>query len=331
MKLVGSTKQKVTAASTRATTWVAEREADEGVVHLATRLYARDRDAFASVLGSAIGLRLFLFVVPANVTLLGLVNLVQLESYLGGSFESSVVTGELAVNYHDLSVVHSLWITVSGVFLTLWAGRSLARVWATCSTAAWQMPAASAKVGLREVVGLSGVVFAMLAASVMFNTMSDVGGVPIALAVWLAVVGAVLVGWFLVQLALPRATSDPGALLPGAALMGLGFAVLQWVMQIYLPERIARTTDTLGTMAVTMATLGYFFFIGRLMSATFVANSVVYERWGSISRVAFSLPGLRRAPRRWQRLRTFFDLDAVSETSDEPMDPADDSTPMPPA
>ncbi len=119
---------------------------------------------------------------------------------------------------------------------------------------------------------------------------------------------------------LPRGTTDPGAVLPGAVLMGVGFAILQWFMQIYLPAKIARTTDTMGSLATTVATLGYFFFIGRLMSATFVVNAIVFQRWGSISRVVFSLPGLRRLPARSPKLERFFDLapgEDVVESSDE--------------
>ena len=318
MKIIDTGKQRFESASGRATSWVAGQQ-DDSMVTFATKLYTRDQDAFASVLGSAIALRLFLFFVPANVALLGLINLLRLDSALGSLIESSPTTGQMAQNYKDLSVWHALGITISGLVLTLWAGRSLTRVLATCSAAAWQMRATAAKVRLGGVVALTCLLFALMVSSMLFAQIRQIGP-AVAVAVWVAVTCTVLLGWFAVQMVLPRGTTDPGAMLPGAALVGVGFAILQWVMQIYLPGKIARTTDTMGSLAATVATLGYFFLVGRMMSASFVVNAMVFQRWGSISRVVFSVPGLRRLPARSPKLERFFDLapreDAVDATDD---------------
>jgi hypothetical protein len=308
MKIIDTGKQRIESVSGRATSWVAGHQEDDSVVTFATKLYGRDRDAFASVLGSAIALRLFLFIVPANITMLGLINMLRLGDPLGGLVESNPTTGQMAQSYGDLSFWHALGLTVSGLVLTLWAGRSLARVLATCSAAAWQMHASTAKVRVRGIAALTGLLFALMISTFAFARMREIGGPAVAVLAWVAVASCVLVGWFIVQMVLPRSTTDPGAVLPGAALMGVGFAILQWFMQIYLPGKIARTTDTMGSLASTVATLGYFFLIGRLMSASFVVNAIVYQRWGSISRVVFSAPGLRRLPARSAKLERFFDL-----------------------
>jgi len=311
MKITDTGKRRLESVSDQARSWVAEHQGDDGVVGIATELYGRDRDAFASVLGSAIALRLFLFVIPADITLLGLLNLLRLKGVFGDALESSVTTGAVAANYQNLSVMRALWVTVSGLVLTLWAGRSLTRVLATCPTASWQLHARAARVGIRAIAALSALVVGLLIASISFARMRDVGGIPASLAAWVAVAASAMVGWFFVQLALPRGTHDPGAVLPGTALMGVGFAVLQWFMQIYLPGKIERSADTFGTLSSTVASLGYFFFIGRLMTASFVVNAVVFERWGGISQTVFGLPVLRRLPARSERLRRFFDLSPV--------------------
>jgi len=87
-------------------------------------------------------------------------------------------------------------------------------------------------------------------------------------------------------------------------------------MQFYLPSRIARSSEVMGSLGFSVAVLGYMFLLGRLMAAGLVFNAVVYERFGSISGWVFSLPGLRRLPRRSRRLREFFDLDAPPRDSD---------------
>jgi len=55
--------------------WLARRRQEAMPVDLAVQYYERDRDSFASVLGAAIALRLFLFFVPAMLVLLAFVML----------------------------------------------------------------------------------------------------------------------------------------------------------------------------------------------------------------------------------------------------------------
>ena len=49
--------------------------------------------------------------------------------------------------------------------------------------------------------------------------------------------------------------------------------------------------------------------MGRVIALAMVLNPVIYERYGSVSRLVFSLPLLRIVAQRWARLRRFFDLD----------------------
>lgn len=286
-----------------------------GVVDVAAHLYDRDRDAHASVLGSAIALRLFLFVVPANVAIMGLVGVLRLGSFVDQDVGASATTGAISQALVGLSWLSSLWFLFVGLVLTLTAGRSLAKVLAACAGGAWQMSARESRVKTFAIMSLTGVFFADVASSVVFNRLRDGAGAPVVTLAWLAVLSTTTVAWFVVSSALPRRVNDPGSLLPGAAVMGVGYTILQWFMQFYLPNRVARTTDTLGDLATTVATLGNFFFIGRLMATSFVVNAVVYERWGSVSQVVFSLPGLRAVARRSPRLRAFFSLDPAEDAS----------------
>jgi uncharacterized BrkB/YihY/UPF0761 family membrane protein len=110
---------------------------------------------------------------------------------------------------------------------------------------------------------------------------------------------------------LPRRTTDPGALLPGVILVAVAFAGLSWFMHIYLPDKIERMSDTYGSLAISVATLGYFFSIGRLLAGAFTLNAVVFERFGSVSHSVFAVPGLRAIPKRWPVVARYFDLDGA--------------------
>lgn len=275
-------------------------------------LYERDRDAHASVLGSAIALRLFLFIIPANVALVGLVNLFRLGSSLSEQMEENIPTGEIAKALGDLSWTSALWVFLTGTYLTLWTGRSLSRVLATTAASAWRLPATAAKIRVMSIVSLTGVFFFTIAAGGIFRRVNKIGSFPASFGAFLGLVAVAAVVWFVVMMTLPRVTRDPGSLLPGAAVVGLFFASLQWFMQSYLPNKVARTSDTLGELATVVAALGNFFFIGRLMSASFVLTAVIHERYGSISEVIFGLPLLRRLPQKFPKMRTYFALDEAS-------------------
>ena len=293
--------------------WAAAGE-QHSSVGLIEGCYRRDQAAFGTVLGSAIALRVFLFIVPANVAVISLVHVVRLGSTFDRHFEASVTTGSMAVALRDLSWGKSLSVFLSSFVLTMWAGRSMARVLATSAAVSWQLPSGRVKQRLVAVLSLIAVFFASVFASSVFSRLRDDSGVALSAVVWMAVLASFAVAWFIAMLTLPRGTHDPGALLPGAILFGVGYTALQWFMQLYLPRKIERTSDTFGQLATTVASLGNFFFLGRLMSATFVFSAVLYEQHGSLSSVLFGLPGVRRLPQRFPALRDFFALDATADT-----------------
>jgi hypothetical protein len=298
--------------------WLAAGES-HSAVGFAEALYARDKVSFGSVLGSAIALRLFLFVIPANVTVIALTQVFKFSHVFEESFKDSVTTGPMASALLGVSRTQALGIFLSGLVLTAWTGRSLARVLAASCGSSWGLTLTQAKQRMKSMGALVLVVFGAVGANVVFSAVRDDSGVAVSFMVVVAVAATFAAAWFVVLLTLPRDTTDPGALIPGAVLFGVGFALLNWFMQYYLPARVARTSDTLGQMATTVAILGNFFFIGRLMSSSFVLAAVTFERYGSVSHVVFGLPLVRRIPERSQKVRTYFALDHERSTESPPV------------
>jgi hypothetical protein len=266
------------------------------------------------VLGSAIALRMFLFMIPAQVTIIAFTRTVRFTHWFDEAFEESLTTGSMARALANVSRLQAFGIFLSSLFLTAWAGRSLARVLAASSGASWGLTLTQSKQRMKSMGALILVFFGSIVANTIFSTVRDDSGVALSTMVVVAVAASFSLAWFVVMLTLPRNTTDPGALLPGAVMFGVCYALLQWFMQYYLPLRVARTSDTLGQMAITVAVLGNFFFVGRLMSATFVVTAVVFERLGSLSHVVFGLPLIRALPRKFPQLRAYFALDHVPST-----------------
>ncbi len=117
-----------------------------------------------------------------------------------------------------------------------------------------------------------------------------------------------LVAWLVVLTILPRATRDPGAVLPGAALVALTLTGMQAISQLYLPDRLSRASELYGTFGATIVTLGWFFILGRTIVLAIVCNAVIHERFGSITNFVFSWP-LIRLLRKSGLVRRVFDLE----------------------
>lgn len=293
--------------------WIEHRRVEAIPVDLAVSFYERDRDTFASVLGSAIALRLFLFIVPAIVATVGLVMTVAGHDAVTSTLKAGNITGDLAAQISestDTSRGTSLLVFLGGLWLTLWAGRNLTKVLAACAGGAWRLDGRESRATLRMGGAVSGLVLLLLGLSFGLNRLRDDFGVAVVTTSWVLTGVVLAVAWFAVTLALPRRTRDPGALLPGAVLMGVTLTLLQAFMQLYLPGRISRASHLMGSIGTAIATLGYMFFVGRIMAASLILNAVVWERVGSISELVFALPVLRRIPERFPSVARFFDLAA---------------------
>jgi uncharacterized BrkB/YihY/UPF0761 family membrane protein len=300
------------ARSAQAKEWLDHRRREAIPVDLAVQYYERDRDSFASVLGAAIALRLFLFIVPTVLVVVSVILLVAGHDSVRSLAETSGITGDLASQVEDAantSTSTTLGLLVAGIWLTLWAGRSLTKVLAACSAGAWRLSGREGKATMRMAAAVTTLVFLVVVTAAVLNRIKEERGLAVVTTSWVAAACLYSVSWFLVSATLPRRTRDPGALLPGSVLVGASFAGLQWFMQYYLPARLERSTALTGGLGVAVATLGYMFLVGRLMASSFILNAVIFDRIGTVSDLVFSLPGLRRLPRRFPGIARFFDLD----------------------
>lgn len=303
----------------RTQAWLDRRRQEALPLDLVVRFYERDRDSFASVLGAAVALRLFLFIVPTVAMGVGLLILVRGRQAVDDLTSSADVTGGFAAQIESTvpsgrSAGWGLFLT--GLVLMVWAGRSLTKVLAACSAGAWRLGGWQARTTLRMAAAVTTLVLLLFTVSTLMSRIQSNQGIAVTTTSWVLTGLAYGVGWYAVSWTLPRATRDPGALLPGAAVVGLAFALLQWFMQFYLPGRIERATEFAGNLGWTIATLGYMFLIGRTMASSLILNATVWERLGSISTLVFSLPVVRRVPVRFPSVGRFFDLQRTGSTGE---------------
>lgn len=299
-----------------------DRYRNRPLVDLGLRIVERDRRAAGSVVGSAIAFRLFLFFVPLLLFFVGVAGFFA-TVVSSQDVNDAGIAGSLATQIDSAlnQASSTRWIAVAtGLIGMITTGRTLSKALTQASCLAWQLPV-RAKASVRVVGGVIGVVVGMGILVTIVNRIRQELGVAVTGVSLVAVLVAYTVISLFLQSLLPRPTKDPGALLPGAALVALTLTGLQAVSQLYLPDRFSRASELYGAIGVTIVTLGWFFIAGRALVLAMVLDAVVFERFGSISELVFGLPVLRALPRRWPWLRRYFDLDG--EQSGAPAGPDD--------
>ncbi|MET0326817.1 MAG: YhjD/YihY/BrkB family envelope integrity protein, partial [Ilumatobacteraceae bacterium] len=307
--LVARGKGTVTAGQARANDLL-EKYQDRPLLDVGLRIYRRDRESAGTVVGSALAFRLFLFFIPFLLFVVGTAGFVARVVDEDDVSEAGI-SGSLArqINAALTQPDSTRWIAVGLGFVgMITTGRSLSKVMVSASCLAWQLPV-RAKASFKVIGAVVGLIAGIgLVAAIVNRVRLDLGLAVTGMS-YLVALGIYAAAWVLLSLLLPRATTDPGALLPGAVLTSLTLVGMQAVSQLYLPSRFTRASELYGAIGTTIVTLGWFFILGRAMVLAMAINAVIYERFGSISHVVFALPVVRVIPRRSERIRRFFELD----------------------
>jgi uncharacterized BrkB/YihY/UPF0761 family membrane protein len=318
--LKNEVKGKVEKKTKDVTSWTDEHRPHMPMLDLGFRFFERDRDCDAAIIGSAVALRVFLFFVPLMLVVVGAAGF--LSQWFSGkdTADQLGVKGGLATQIDSAlkQGATARWVALlTGLFGAAWAGRTLAKTLVVASRRAWQIPPPPKQYALRVFGCVAGLIAAVGLLTIATNRVRDAVGVGIGTTMVIGCAFASAIAWFFVSLVLPRAPSDPSALLPGAVVVGAVLGFMEWFVQFYLPNRISNASQLYGAIGITIVTLGWFFIIGRLFVMSFVLNAVVFERFGSLSEFVFGMPGVRRIPKRWPRVAAFFGLDRNESASDQ--------------
>ena len=162
------------------------------------------------------------------------------------------------------------------------AGRTLSRVMVAASCLSWRLPV-RVKASPRLIGALVGLLFGMALIATLVNQVRSHLGIAGAGFSFVMVFALYTVAWVFLSQLLPKPTSDPGALIPGACLVGLVLAGLQAMSQLVLPDQLDRASHLYGAIGTTLVTLGWFFILGRTVVFSMSLDAVMYERLGSLT------------------------------------------------
>jgi uncharacterized BrkB/YihY/UPF0761 family membrane protein len=307
---VATARQRMKAEQDRFTKLLAKYE-DRPLIDTALRTYRRDHEVAGTVVSSAVAFRLFLFFVPMLLFFVGVAGFLSGWVEAEDVSEQAGLTGGVAAQIRTAfeQPGSTRWVALLlGLFGIVTTGRTLSKVMVASSSLAWRLTPTT-KASVKVIGGLVGLISGIGLLAALVSRVRAEFGVAVTGASFLVVLVGYVIGWLAVSMLLPRASRDPGVLLPGAVLVGVTLTGMQVLSQVYLPDKIGRASHLYGAVGTTIVTLGWFFIAGRAIVLAMCLDAVIHERFGTISRLVFSLPLLRILGRKSTFIRRFFDLD----------------------
>jgi uncharacterized BrkB/YihY/UPF0761 family membrane protein len=244
--------------------------------------YERDRDRAGFLLAGALAYRLFLWLLPFTLVIVGGLGFLEAADHKNSSELADklgvVGLASKSVSEAAADAEHARFIVVLiGISALYLASLGAIKAFRTVSALAWGVPAGPLGRKPLAVLGVLGLIAAFLTVTFVATAIRHESPGP-------GVIATVLIGiayvWlaFLALWILPRPSVHWTALLPGAVTIGLGLQVIHLVNVYFISYRISRSSETYGALGVAAALLLSLFLIGRLFVAGVILNATLWER-----------------------------------------------------
>jgi uncharacterized BrkB/YihY/UPF0761 family membrane protein len=277
-RLVATSRERVDAA------WAAVEERRPRVrsVDATLSAYERDRDRAGFLLAGALAYRLFLWLLPFTLLIVGGLGFLEASDHDNPSDLAANlgVVGLASKSVSDAAAdaEHTRYIVlIIGIPALYLASIGAIKAFRAVSALAWGVPAGPLGRKPLAALGFLGLIAAFL--SVTFAGTAVRHESP-----GLGVIATVLIGIGFVWLAfvglwiLPRPPVHWTAVLPGAIAIGLGLQAIHLINVYFISYRISTSSETYGALGVAAALLLSLFLIGRLFVAGVILNATLWER-----------------------------------------------------
>ena len=249
-------------------------------VDLGFDVVERDSTIGGGMLGGALAYRLFVLLLPLSLFLVAGIGIYADITNLSTSevVSRAGLPGLIAGDIAAASSNSARWtIFVVTLPVLVYATGMLYRAVAIVHAIAWHGSGRAARVSPKTFGIFCGVVLVQLAGAVFLGWIREAdqgGGVAALLLYGLLLAGA----WLVLSVRLPRRDVHWTALVPGAALLGLGMLLIN-AFNVYVTTRmVAGRIDTYGALGVAAALLFSLYLVGRVIVGSAVLNATVDER-----------------------------------------------------
>ena len=244
--------------------------------------YERDRDRAGFLLAGALAYRLFLWLLPFTLLIVGALGFLEASDHDSPSdladnlgvvgLASKSVSEAAADAEHARFIV--LLIGIPALYL---ASLGALKAFRAVSALAWGVPVGPLGRKPLAVLGFLGVIVAFIAITFIGTAIRHEAAGPGIIATLLIGIAYVWLA-FLVLWLLPRPSVHWTALLPGAIAIGLGLQAIHLVNVYFISYRISTSSETYGALGVAAAILLSLFLIGRLFVAGVILNATLWEQ-----------------------------------------------------
>jgi uncharacterized BrkB/YihY/UPF0761 family membrane protein len=244
--------------------------------------YERDRERAGFLLAGALAYRLFLWLLPFTLVVVGGLGFLEASDHdnpsdladkLGVVGLASQSVSEAAADAEHARYI-ALLIGIPALYL---ASVGAIKAFRAVSVLAWGIPAGPLGRKPLAVLGCLGVIAAFITVTFIGTAIRHEAAGP-------GVVATLLIGIAFVWLAflglwvLPRPSVHWTAVLPGAITIGLGMQAIHLVNVYFISYRISSSSETYGSLGVAAALLLSLFLISRLFVAGVILNATLWER-----------------------------------------------------
>jgi uncharacterized BrkB/YihY/UPF0761 family membrane protein len=244
----------------------------------------RSRQTAASVLAGALAFRFFLTLLP--LTLVFVVGLGYLKDVGGSPADAAKqfgIKGVLASTLNQSASFHDpgrTAVLLLGLFAVFSGARTAAATLRAIHALAWGIPVARWKKGGRAGLLFLAVVMVGFASAGLATRARTEAGVVIGFGASLVTASFVATLWVGVSLLLPhRDDADWKAMIPGAVLVGVGFALLQALTANLIGPKLSKDSSLYGSLGVAFVVLGWLYLVGRLLVAAPLLNVAFADHW----------------------------------------------------
>jgi uncharacterized BrkB/YihY/UPF0761 family membrane protein len=260
---------RIAQAARKRSTWV-----DTGFF-----LYERDLSVAGSLLAGALAYRMFLWLLPAALVVVGGLGFATHDDADSAAHTAGlpdVVAGGVGTAAEQAHA--SRWVLLIAGLVLLWmASRHLLKAMRGSARLAYgtgglrERASPKAVAALLAVVVAVGVVHVVAVAVRSHGLVLSVGTLVFMTAVWALI-------WWWISWLLPHADAPAVYLVPGAALVGVGIQALYVFTAVYFGHKIASASHLYGTLGAAAALLLWLFIFARLVIGAAEVGAVLWER-----------------------------------------------------
>ena len=240
-----------------------------------------DRVTGGPLLAGALAFRLFLWLLPACLVVVGCLGFFRpgdtrrLASNAGMSGFAASTISSAATQAHEARWV----LLVTGLFALFYASLTLARAMWVATTLAWQLPIQKLRRPPRAAALVVGLLVSALGLVLAANWLRSIDHAVGVVATLLLVVVYSLLGWVVLSL-LPRPPDvSLQDLVPGGLLIGVGFEVMHAFSAFFLVHRLSSASQLYGDLGGAATLLLWTYLLARiLIGATTVNRAWVAHR-----------------------------------------------------